>query len=244
MNRAIVPVKIFCCLVAMHASAGSGVAQQPPQDAAERQAWELAVNSATPSAFLDFYHAYPASSHITTRIGTVRGRFWVKLDDRSQLGVIVTVEGMNVLLNVPLEEAVRLGVVGSRPVTTGEVNTTGRTFEYVYFEAQGDVIAGGMVVEPRDHLNSTIVLDEDGTSLLTWDFSEADIATQPSPDPTFMAGLGWPPTRLLNDADGPRVELFRAVSSGDAEMVSAVLAHGCQCQCHSRVWCDSLDVGF
>ena len=49
------------------------------------------------------------------------------------------------------------------------------------------MIADGMVIEPRDHLNATAVLTADEASLLTWDLSAAEVATPANVSPTFIA---------------------------------------------------------
>lgn len=195
MNRLV--VRCICWLVAMIVATGLWAAEQKEPETAEQQAWESALRTGTPSGFSEYFHKYPTSPHIRTRTGTVRGRYWFNMHDQSQGGVIVTVEGMNVLVNVSLEEAKRLEVIGSRTATPGlTTKAEGITFNYIYGEiVEGDFIVAKMVnkevvkevIEPRDHLNSTVVLSADETRLLTWDLSKAKIATQPDPHPTFIA---------------------------------------------------------
>ena len=98
---------------------------------AEQRAWESAVDTGTPFGFSEYVDKYPASPRIRTLTGTVRGRYWFNIHDQGQFGVIVTVEGMNVLLTVSLEEAKRLKVIGSRAATPGLTTSgKGRTFNW------------------------------------------------------------------------------------------------------------------
>jgi len=126
-------------------------------------------------------------------------------------GVVVTVEGMNVSLNVSLEEALRLKVLNSRQASHGvNVQGKGTTFNYTFIEVTRGAVAvdsPGMfeawkrlhqkespvpptkvVITPTDSLNSTIILGADGTRLLTWDLSQATPAAQPSTEPTIVKG--------------------------------------------------------
>jgi hypothetical protein len=165
----------------------------------EPAAWEVAVRKGTPTAFADYFGKYPDSPRIKTRTGTVRGRYWFKINDpKREDGVIVTVEGMAVLVNVSVEEAKSHKVIDSKSVPVGlESNPKGKTFNYVF----GEIIEGGYIVakmvddkpvydliEPRDNLNSTVILSADGKRLLAWDVRNAQAAKRPSQQPTFIAG--------------------------------------------------------
>jgi hypothetical protein len=128
----------------------------------------------------------------------VRGRFWCRLDAaNSQNGVLVTVEGTDLLLNVPLEEAERLEVINSKLATSGLAKEAiGQSFCYIFTE----IVDGGYVVsrnlgdavvkeviEPKDSEEGTLVLSADGASLLTWDLRQAKTRARPDARPTFVA---------------------------------------------------------
>jgi len=165
----------------------------------EPAAWEAALRKGTPTAFADYFRKYPDSPRIKTRTGTLRGRYWFRVipEASREDGGIVTVEGRDVLVNVSVEEAKSLKVIDSKPVPVGfESNPKGRTFNYVF----GEIIEGGYIVakmvddkpvydliEPRDNLNSTVILSADGKRLLAWDVRNAQAAKRPSPPPTFIA---------------------------------------------------------
>ena len=164
------------------------------QDEAEIAAWKSAQGTGTPAAFMDFYRKFPHSPHIKTMTGTLRGRYWHKIDspfggdNQHRDGVLVTVAGMNVVMNLSLEDAKRLKVINSGPPGL-EVKAQGTTFNYTYVEVTGGGIAVGKeTISPRDNLNSTIVLSADGTRLLTWDLRTATPAAQPWPQPTMVKG--------------------------------------------------------
>jgi hypothetical protein len=195
MNKLSIAVLVFIALLASTASVVLAKSQ------AEIAAWKNAETIGTPTAFKEFYLKYPHSPRIKTVTGTLRGRYWLKMNinipgvatqnDGTQMqdGVIVTVEGMNVIMNISLEEAKSLAVIGCNPAPYGAKSTAnGRTFHSIYFEAvDGNVIIGNNdQITPKDNLNSTIVLSADGTRLLTWDTSNATSAPQPSPIPTFI----------------------------------------------------------
>jgi len=125
--------------------------------------------------------------------GTLRGRFWEKLyDPDNSEGVLVTVQGMNVLKSLSVQDAVRLEVIGSIPREPGKkITYVGQSFNYVYLEiCQGDVTpyspAVRLIIEPRDNLDSTIILSADGKHLLSWDLSNSHPTTQTSEQPTFI----------------------------------------------------------
>jgi len=182
---------------------GRGLTAQTAAD--EPGSWESAKRAGTPTAFAEYFREYPSSPRTRTQTGTVRGRYWFKINDPDHLdGVIVTVKGTDLVMNVSVEEARRLRVITSRPTTPGQKNKAlGRTFNYIY----GEIVEGGFTVareingevvckliEPRDNVDATIVTNADGTRLLTWDLSKAKISTHPDPNPTFpAAAAGTPP---------------------------------------------------
>ncbi len=191
--------------LAMVMTTGLGLAEDSTQKTAmEIAAWQSATRTGTPAAFADYFKKYPASPRITTRTGTLRGRYWFKINDPDhQDGVIVTVEGTDLLVNVSLEEAKTLEVMHFRPAPAGiKSSPEGRTFNYVYCEIiEGGFIVAKMVdnklfyelVAPRDNLNSTVVLSADGKRLLTWDLRHAQAAKRPNAKPTFVAGAAAVP---------------------------------------------------
>lgn len=174
----------------------------PSAPRSEESAWELAEKNGTPDAYLRFATDFPQSSHIKTAVGTLRGRYWFKLnmpfesnDGWRRDGVVVTVAGMKVAKNLSLGEAKRLGVVAVSPARSGpDVQTQATTFNYVYVEATGGgVVVGNDVIAPEDLLNSILILSGDGTRLLAWDIGKATPAPQPSRQPTIIKGADGKP---------------------------------------------------
>ena len=160
----------------------------------EHAAWETAVTNGTPTAFAEYFKKYPDSARIKTQTKTLRGCYWFRMNDpKRRAGVIVTVEGTDLFVNVSLEEAKALKVIDCRPAPV-KSSAKGRTFNSVFAE----IIEGGFIVgkkegvfelvEPRDNVNSTVVLSADGKRLLTWDVRNAQVAERPNPKPTFVAG--------------------------------------------------------
>jgi len=176
--------------------------QQPTTSKAQSEeetvAWESAIQTGTPIAFAEYFKLYPESPRIKIQKGTVRGRFWYRLDAaNSQNGVLVSVEGTDLLLSVSLEDAERLDVINSKLATFGLTKEAkGQSFCYVFTEIVdgGYIVArklGGAVVkeviEPKDSEDGTLVLSADGASLLTWDLRQAKTRALPDPRPTFIA---------------------------------------------------------
>jgi len=168
-----------------------------PQTSGELDAWQAAKKVGTPEAYKDFYQKYPHSAHIKVAQGTLRGRYWeVVLGSDNRDGVLVTVEGMNVLESLSVNDAIRLEVIGTSPWEPGAKFTkSGRTFDYVY----GEICKGGstsssgavkLILEPRDYLDSTIILSADEKRLLSWDLSNAHLAEQLSEKCTFIEAEG------------------------------------------------------
>ena len=169
------------------------VATQSEQAAA----WALATKADSPVTFRSFYQEFPGSPYLKTVTGTLRGRYWFKLNmpfgdgGKRRDGVIVTVEGMDLAMNLSLADAKDLGVIGSVPAaSTANPNAQGTTFNYKYFEAtDGGVVVGSDLITPKDSLKSTIILSADGSRLLAWDLSNSTPAPHPSTQPTVKKGL-------------------------------------------------------
>lgn len=173
-------------------------AQQPTAAPAtpELTAWQAAQKTGTPTAYLEFYKKYPRSSHVKVATGTLRGRYWKQVvsasgpdaapEDRD--GVIVTVSGMSVFMNLSLDQATRLSVIGTAPGTPGEApKAEGHTFNWVYAEVTGGaIVVGRQRITPLDSVNSTVLLTPDGKRLLGWDVSKATPASDPSHEPTMV----------------------------------------------------------
>jgi TonB family protein len=159
----------------------------------EFAAWEATLKAATPSAYKTFYQRFPNTSHLKTATGTLRARYWFKVaqpfgdDGKHRDGVIVTVDGMNSAINLSLEEAKNLGVIGFSPAAPdANPDSQGRTFKRIYFEAtQGGVLVGNQIITPKDNLNSTLFLSADGSQLLAWDLSNSAPDSHPSTEPTM-----------------------------------------------------------
>ena len=182
--------------------ASTKVVREPaPQD--EPFAWQSASNAGSPKAFSKFFHEYPNSAHLKIVTGTLRGRYWLQMlntnitspDQISAVGngrrgVVVTVEGMDAAMNLSLEDAIGLGVIGSRPAIRGEnAEADGTIFSSGYFEVEsGTTVVGEKVITPKDFLNCTIVLSADGSRLLAWDLGKATPALNPSPGFTMKKG--------------------------------------------------------
>ncbi len=167
-------------------------------DNGEFDAWQKAEKCRTLNAFRDFYVRYPHSMRIKAVTGTLRARYWFKINDPQRLdGVIVSVAGINIIKNLSLEEALSQNVIGSREPRHGEtIKAKGRTFNYVYLEAtdggtiplrkNGDTTSQSLVITPKDYLGATIFLNAEGTGILTWDLSKATVADYPNNQPTFI----------------------------------------------------------
>ena len=107
---------------------------------AEDKAWDSAVKNGTVDAYLAFAREHPKSERIKVQTGTVRGRYWYKMAmpfgpsgnaDKSESGVLVTVEGMTVLKNVSLEEAKVDKLLEISPATKRkEIKAKGQTFNW------------------------------------------------------------------------------------------------------------------
>lgn len=198
----IVPAGLMVCIITSCVStsqdlAGNGSYGSATVPKSSVTSWASAKQAGTPSAFGQFFKKHPDSPHFKTQKATLRGRYWFRINDRHHRdGVIVTVKDTDLLTNVPLEEAVRLGVIGSQPARSGfKTHATGVTFNYLY----GEIVEGGIIVpkeidgkvvsrviEPKDYINATIVLTSDGTDLLTWDLRKAIESTRPGTKPTFV----------------------------------------------------------
>jgi len=162
---------------------GSGGSSVPAETAApgEQAAWNSAQHASTPSAYLDFARKYPRSAYIKLMVGTVRGRYWFKVstpfgnDNKGRRdGVVVTVGGQSAARSLTREEAVKLGVLKQVPAGQDRrLNTAGTTFNSVYVEPNGPIVAGGQLITPVDLLNCPIILSADGMQLLAWDASKA-----------------------------------------------------------------------
>jgi hypothetical protein len=174
----------------------------------EENAWRTAVQRGTVDAFAAFAKNYPHSPHIKASRGTLRGRYWQKIqlgsDTVSEEGVIVTVKNTSLLVNISVEEAVRLGAVAARPAIPEEdAKATGTTFNYLFLEVTNggcllavkakDGSTRKMMIEPRDNEDSVIVTNADGTRLLAWDINKAQVSSHPDPNPTFIAAASAMP---------------------------------------------------
>jgi ankyrin repeat protein len=168
----------------------------------EEFAWSQAVANDTIKAYLDFSRAYPNSAHIQIATGTVRGRYWETMGqpewlggkvvtDLAAEGVLVTVAKTEAFKMLPLEEAIALGVIGYKPaglVPSGtELKTPVTTFDVTSMEMQGSCfvkhttssnkdLAAGLMIEPKDILDASVVLSADGKRLLAWDIGNAKVA--------------------------------------------------------------------
>lgn len=189
----------FCVLgLAPFALAQTSTAAPPNETQDELAAWQSASNAGTPMAFEEFYQKYPASPHLKTVTGTLRGRYWFKINlpfgdsgGVQQDGVIVTVEGMDAAMNLSLADAIKLSAIGSAPVASGpnSAQAQAMTFNSMYVEASGGgVIVGNQIITPKDSLNTTIILSADGSRLLAWDLGKSTPAANPSTAPTIKKG--------------------------------------------------------
>jgi TonB family protein len=160
----------------------------------EFAAWEAANKDGSPEIYMEFYRRFPNSSYLKTTTGTLRGRYWFKVaqpfgdDGKHRDGVIVTVEGMDVGVNLPLDKAKKLKVIGFTPSSdTADSDSSGRTFNHTYFEAtRGGVLVGDQMITPKDLNNATLILSADGSRLLSWDTTNATPSDQPSSQPTMI----------------------------------------------------------
>jgi len=181
-------------------------AASTPAAADEATAWESTVKAGTKDAYLAFGRKYPKSDRIQIRTGTVRGRYWYGMVVDPQTGnfkqqgsgVLVTVEGLNVLKNVSLEEAKADKLLDIKPATKGEeINAQGQTFNWTCTEVtSGGYVAGDDRIAPKDSTGSMVVLSGDGKELLAWDVTAAKPAAQPSDKPTYLdlpANKTWLP---------------------------------------------------
>ncbi|MGA9068637.1 MAG: energy transducer TonB [Terracidiphilus sp.] len=161
----------------------------------EFAAWEAANKDGSPEIFMEFYRRFPNSSYVKTSTGTLRGRYWFKVaqpfgdDGKHRDGVIVTVEDMNSGVNISLEKAKKLKVIGFTPSSdTADSDSSGRTFNHTYFEAtRGGVLVGDQMITPKDLLNVKLILSADGSRLLSWDTTNATPSDHPSSQPTMIA---------------------------------------------------------
>ena len=159
----------------------------------EFAAWEATLKAANPSAYKTFYQRFPNTTRLKVVPGTLRARYWFKVaqpfgdDGKHRDGVFVTVDGMNFAINLSLEEAKNLGVIGFDPAAPdANPDSQGRTFKHIYFEAtQGGVLVGNQIITPKDNLNTTLYLSADGSQLLAWDVSKSAPDTHPSTQPTM-----------------------------------------------------------
>jgi TonB family protein len=160
----------------------------------EFAAWEMANKDGSPEIFKEFYRKFPNSIQIKTATGTLRGRYWFKVaqpfgdDGKHRDGVIVTAEGMDIGVNLSLDRAKKLRVIGFTPsADTANSDSSGRTFNHTYFEAtSGGVLVGNEMITPKDYQNATLILSADGHRLLSWDTTNATIADHPSTQPTMI----------------------------------------------------------
>jgi TonB family protein len=161
----------------------------------EYAAWEAANKDGSPEIFTEFYRRFPASLHLKITTGTLRARYWFKIDQpfgddgKHRDGVIVTVEGRDAGVNLSLAEAKRLNVIGFAPAAgTEDSDTSGKTFNRIYFESTaGGVLVGDQIITPKDSLNAMLILNADTGQLLCWDLSKATVAEHPSSEPTMVA---------------------------------------------------------
>lgn len=172
----------------------------------EASAWDSAEKNGTVDAYLVFARAFPKSERIKVQKGTVRGRYWFKMpppailgnaEGKSESGVLVTVEGMQVLKNVSLEEAKTEKLLAVKPATKGEkIDAKGQTFNWTCVEISGGYIHDGEVIAPRDSVGAMVVLSGDGKSLLAWDLKNTKAAALPNKKPTYIespANASWLP---------------------------------------------------
>jgi TonB family protein len=159
----------------------------------EFAAWEATLKAETQNAYKAFYQRFPNTSHLKTATAMLRARYWFKVaqpfgdDGKHRDGVIVTVDGMNYAINLSLDEAKNLGVIGFSPAAPdANPDSQGRTFHRIYFEATaGGVLVGNQIITPKDNLNSTLFLSADGSQLLAWDLSKSTPNAHPSTEPTM-----------------------------------------------------------
>lgn len=160
----------------------------------EFAAWEVANRDGSPEIFREFYQRYPNSTQLKTATGTLRGRYWFKVaqpfgdDGKHRDGVIVTVEDMDVGVNISLDKAKKLRVIGFTPSSeTADSDSSGRTFNHTYFEAtRGGVLVGDQMITPKDLLNTMLILSADGSRLLSWDITNSTISDHPASQPTMI----------------------------------------------------------
>lgn len=185
--------------------------ESPALSQAESDAWQDASQADAPAAYAEFFRSFPGSPLISVRKGTLRGRYWCRIDGAlRQDGVLVTVEGTDYLVSVPVGEAVCQGLIYSRLAAAGlEKKSRGQSFRFCFAEIveggyivarriRGEVVKE--VVEPKDSENCTLIVSANGERLLSWDLSSATCRTQADTRPTFVAGgAGAPPF----DADPP-----------------------------------------
>lgn len=161
----------------------------------EFAAWEMANNNGSPEIFRELYRKFPNAPQLKVTTGTLRGRYWFKVtqpfgdDGKHRDGVIVTAEGMDVGVNLSLDKAKKLKVIGFAPSSeTANSDSSGRTFNRIYFEAtSGGVLVGNQMITPQDLLNAMLILSADGSRLLSWDTSNATVSDHPSTQPTMIA---------------------------------------------------------
>jgi len=161
----------------------------------EFAAWEAANRDGSPETFTEFYRRYPSSSHLKITTGTLRARYWFKMDQpfgddgKHRDGVIVTAEGLDAGVNLSLAEARKLNVIGFTPAAGHEdSDTPGKTFNRIYFESTGGgVLVGDQIISPKDSVSAMLILNAETGQLLSWDTSKATVADHPSTEPTMVA---------------------------------------------------------
>lgn len=175
-----------------------------PQSQGEAAAWGSAVKKGTVDAYLAFARGYPKSERIQIRTGTVRARYWYKIampfaqSQESASGVLVTVEGAQLLSNVSLEEAKAEGLLNISSATKGQkVDAKGQTFNWTCLEVtDGGAVVNNELIEPKDSKDATVIVSGDGKTLLAWDVRNAKPVAQPDRKPTYVeleANKAWLP---------------------------------------------------
>lgn len=176
-------------------------AQEPGGDT-EESAWNQAASKNAIEAYLSFATAFPKSTHIRVTTGILRGRHYETIGDpvvtsagasaeSGPSGVLVTVADTDAFALLTIDNAIGLGVVDYKMTSTLRSGTMLKvqvtTFNVSSYEVQGeslfqdkqssnrDVVAG-IVIEPKDILNTKCVLSADGKRLLAWDLNGTTVA--------------------------------------------------------------------
>ncbi len=166
-----------------------------PPGADEGSAWNATVKKGTKEAYLAFAREHPKADRVQVRTGTVRGRYWYKMAmpfaqkaEKAECGVLVTVEGLNVLRNVSLKEARGDKLLDIKPATKGEqAKAGGQTFNWTCLEVtRGGCVVDDELIAPRDTTNAMVILSSDGKDLLAWDVGDAKVAAEPTDKPTYI----------------------------------------------------------